>query len=226
MCYKISLKKLRELYEATKNSEYRVHKTGGSKAAQAYGDCHAKMIIEFIPLLRKALKEINVPFPFYPDGKWIWGHQYIGNYYMLGYCQAHRKENLFKHSLKSDLIMLEYYLNTIHGFLNCQGKALPFFYMDVGYSEGNNPSWTYNPKRALKFVYYRKEREWELDNLNAKQELKYYLAELSRERNKLTEYLNKNKKPSKSTIDWYNRDIKWNKKRIKKLREVIKRDYP
>lgn len=204
----INLEKLKGLYELAKNHPYRVYKTGSAKS---YSDILEELHDEFIKQLKISCKENNIQYPFFPDGRWIWDHQFASSYFMLDYEQKHQDEKLFNDCHRDNLIMIEHYLGTIHGFIDANG-ILVTFWMDIGYTEGNNPNWVYNPRRALRFVYYPQFKKWDLTRFHATKELIYNLEELERHEKSLEK--NKNS-------EYYKRSIKYDKKRIQELKEIL-----
>jgi len=202
----VSMERLQDLYNLAKKHPFRMSRKG---RIDDYYDVLDELGEVFLAMVKKSFEHSEIPYPWFPTGRWIWSHQYwtciLG---IRGKTDAQTPEYMETY---------EHYLNTIHQFIDRGGK-LELFYMHFGYSSYSKKQHDEDPMRSMLFVYYPKTKRWDMTKFWAEMELPREKKELKTDLKQVKKNQND---PKKFLLEYYQRNVVWDKRRIKELKEII-----
>ena len=201
----VTMERLQDLHHLAIRHPFRVSRKG---TTDEYYDVLDELGEVFLALVKKSFENSDIPYPWYPTGRWIWSHQYWSCLLSLrGEIDAQTPEYMET---------VEHYLNTIHQFM--EREKLESFYMHSGYSTYDKKQHEENPMRSMLYVYYPKSKRWDLTKFWAERELEYWKKELADD----LEQVRKAKKDKgqfvKVNVNYYERNTYYDRRRIKELR--------
>jgi hypothetical protein len=203
-----TIERLQDLYNLAKRHPFRVSRMGSN---DDYYDVIDELGEVFVAMVKKSFEHSDVPYPWYPIGRWIWTHQYWS-------CILSIRGKLDPQTPEY-METFEHYLNTIHQFIE-RGK-LESFYMHSGYSTYDKKQHEENPMRSMLYVYYPKSKTWDLTKFWTERELEYWKKELAHDLEQVRKAKKDKGKFVEVNVNYYERNTYYDKRRIKELKEII-----